>query len=168
MPHSQFFRRWDLSFTLLYFLRNKQNSTSPEVKWKSLSHVRLFSSPCRPWNFLGQNTGGGSLLLPTQGSNPHLIPKVSCIVGGFFTSWTTRDPTRYSINVCWIYTNNRIYDPIQLWEPSALILIWLLNISSPSLCLGTGHWMIIQSHAQVFPTFNYCLDYTMMNMLCNP
>ena len=30
------------------------------------------------------------------------------------------------------------------------------------------HWMIIQSHAQVFPSFNNCLDYTVMNILCNP
>ena len=45
-----------------------------EVKWKSLSHGRLFIwTPC-PWNSPGQNTGMGSLSLlqgifPTQGSN---------------------------------------------------------------------------------------------------
>ena len=100
-----------------------------EVKWKSLSHVRLFATPwtIHPWNSPGQNTGVGSLSLlqgtfPTQGSNPGLShcrqilyclshqrglrrlewvtypfcirsshPRnqtgVSCIAGGFFTSW---------------------------------------------------------------------------------
>ena len=44
-----------------------------EVKWKSLRCVQLFATPWT-WNFLGQNTGVGSLSLlqgicPTQGSN---------------------------------------------------------------------------------------------------
>ena len=47
---------------------------SVQVKWKSLSHVRLFVIP---WNSPGQNSGVGSLSLllgifPTQGSNPGL------------------------------------------------------------------------------------------------
>ena len=47
-----------------------------EVKWKSLRCVQLFATPWT-WNFLGQNTGVGSLSLlqgvfPTQGSNPSL------------------------------------------------------------------------------------------------
>ena len=63
------------------------------LKWKSLSlsySLRphgLYS----PRNSPGQNTGvGGHSLLqgifPTQGSNP-----VSCIAGGFFTVWATRE-----------------------------------------------------------------------------
>ena len=50
-----------------------------EVKWKSLSHVRLFATPWTilSWNSPGRNTGVGSLSLlqriyPTQGSNPGL------------------------------------------------------------------------------------------------
>ena len=48
-----------------------------EVKWKSLRRVQLFATPWT-WNFLGQNTGVGSLSLlqgifPTQGSNPGLL-----------------------------------------------------------------------------------------------
>ena len=47
------------------------------VKWKSLSRVRLFATPWIPWNSPGQNTGVGSLSLlqgifSTQGSNPGL------------------------------------------------------------------------------------------------
>ena len=62
-------------------------------KWKSLSCVRLFATP---WNIQsmdspGQNTGVSSLSLlqgifPTQGS---------CIAGGFFTSWATREAQEY-------------------------------------------------------------------------
>ena len=45
-------------------------------KWKSFSHVRLFTTPrTSPWNSPGQNTGVGSLSLlqrifPTQGIEP--------------------------------------------------------------------------------------------------
>ena len=44
-----------------------------------------------PWNSPGQNTGVGSLSLlqgifPTQGTT-----QVSCIAGGFFTSWARRN-----------------------------------------------------------------------------
>ena len=49
------------------------------VKWKSLSHVQLFATPCNnsPWNCPGQNTGVGSRSLlqgifSTQGLNPGL------------------------------------------------------------------------------------------------
>ena len=50
-----------------------------QLKWKSLSHVRLLQPHglYSPWNSLGQNIGLGSLSLllgifPTQGSNPGL------------------------------------------------------------------------------------------------
>ena len=53
----------------------------------SLPSHGLYSS----WNSPGQNNGMGSCSLlqvtfPAQGSNP-----VSCIAGGFFTSWATRE-----------------------------------------------------------------------------
>ena len=48
-----------------------------------------------PWNSPGQNVGLGSLSLlqgifPTQGLNP-----VSCIAGGFSTSWATGEAQEY-------------------------------------------------------------------------
>ena len=44
-----------------------------------------------PWNSLGQNTGVGSLS-PLQGIfQPRDQTQVSCIAGGFFTSWATRE-----------------------------------------------------------------------------
>ena len=53
--------------------------SSNEVKWKSLSHVRLFVTHGlnSPWDSLGQNTGVGRLsffqgIFPTQGLNPGL------------------------------------------------------------------------------------------------
>ena len=46
-----------------------------------------------PWDFPGKNTGEGchfllQRIVPTQGSNPASC--ISCIAGGFFTSWATR------------------------------------------------------------------------------
>ena len=55
--------------------REKENKEKNEiVKWKSLSHVRVFATP---WNSPGQNTGVDSLSLlqgifPTQGMNSGL------------------------------------------------------------------------------------------------
>ena len=60
-------------------IHSKWNHLHPLWKWKSLSHVWLFATPCchSPWNSPGQNTGVGSLSLlqgifPNQGSNPGL------------------------------------------------------------------------------------------------
>ena len=60
-------------------------------QWKSLSHIRVFVTLYSPWDSLGQNTGVGSLsrlqrIFPTQ---------VSCIAGGFFTSWATTEAQEY-------------------------------------------------------------------------
>ena len=46
---------------------------------------------CSPWKSLGQKTGVGSLSL-LQGIFP---TQVSCIAGGFFTSWATREAQEY-------------------------------------------------------------------------
>ena len=51
-----------------------------------------FLWPCGlhiPWNSPGQNTGVGSLSLLRGYSQPRNWTQVSCIAGGFFTSWTT-------------------------------------------------------------------------------
>ena len=47
-----------------------------------------------PWNFPGKSTGAGSRSLlqgifPTQG-----LKQISCIAGGFFISWATREAVR--------------------------------------------------------------------------
>ena len=44
------------------------------------------------WNSPGQNTGVGSLSLLQGSSQPRNWTGVSCIAGGFFTSWTTGKP----------------------------------------------------------------------------
>ena len=46
-----------------------------------------------PWNSPGQNTEVGSLSLLNQprSSQPRDWTQVSCIAGGFFTSWATRE-----------------------------------------------------------------------------
>ena len=68
-------------------------------KWKSLSHVRLFwpHGLYSPWNFLGQNTGAGSLSFGDLPS-PGIKPKISRIAGGFFTSWATREALPKPVN----------------------------------------------------------------------
>ena len=52
-------------------------------QWKSLSCVYSL------WNSPGQNTGVGSHSL--LNSQPRDWTQVSCIAGGFFTSWSTRE-----------------------------------------------------------------------------
>ena len=70
----------------------KSESESCSVVSDSLQPHGLYS----PWNSPGQNTGVGSLpllqgIFPTQGSN-----QVSCIAGGFFTNWATREAQAYN------------------------------------------------------------------------
>ena len=64
--------------------------------WVKVKFTQLCLTLCdpiySPWSSPGWNTGGGSLSLlqgifPTQESNWG----VSCIAGGFFTSWATRE-----------------------------------------------------------------------------
>ena len=62
-------------------------------KWKLLSHVQLFVTPWNcPWNSPGQNTGVGSRFLSRESSQPRDQTQVSCIAGGFFTSWAQGSP----------------------------------------------------------------------------
>ena len=71
-----------------------------EVKSESESHSVGSESlrphgPYSPWNFPGQNTGVGSLSL-LQGIFPiQDRTQVSCIPGGFFASWATREDQEY-------------------------------------------------------------------------
>ena len=68
-----------------------------ERKWNSLSCVWLFVTPWTiysPWNSPRQNTGMGSCSL-LQESQPRKWTQVCCIVGGFFTSWATREAHIY-------------------------------------------------------------------------
>ena len=73
-----------------------------------------------PWNVPGNNTGVGCHFLlqgifPAQGLNP-----VSCIAGGFFTDWTTREPlhmhTSSFISIyIFIYLSIYLYINWELW-----------------------------------------------------
>ena len=53
----------------------------------SLQPHRLYS----PWNSPGQNTGVGRSSLSRAFSQPRDQTQVSCIAGGVFTSWATRE-----------------------------------------------------------------------------
>ena len=59
----------------------------------SLRLHRLYS----PWNPPGQNTGVGSLSRLQGFSQPRDRIQVSCIAGGFFTSWATREAEQWLI-----------------------------------------------------------------------
>ena len=47
------------------------------------------------WNSPGQNTGVGSHSILQGSSQPRDRPQVSCIAGGFFTSWATWEAPRH-------------------------------------------------------------------------
>ena len=78
-------------------------------KWKSLSRVWLFVNPwivtCQAplsWDSPGKNTGVGShpfprRIFPTQG-----LKLVSCITGGVFTIWATREAPNSESRSQWI------------------------------------------------------------------
>ena len=71
-------------FSVLHYL---------QVKWKSLSRVRLFVTPwtIQCMEFSGQNTGVGSLSLSRGSSQSRDWTQVSCIAGRFFIGWVTRE-----------------------------------------------------------------------------
>ena len=48
-----------------------------------------------PLNSPGQNTGVGSLPFSRGSSQPRDWTQVSCVAGGFFTSWATREAQEY-------------------------------------------------------------------------
>ena len=62
---------------MIYFYENESRSVVSDSLQTHGLHI--------PWNFLGQNTGMGSLSF-LQGI---FSTQVSCIVGGFLTSWAT-------------------------------------------------------------------------------
>ena len=80
---SVFYNLNSIPIGLLNTLPNQRQRPTFLWKWKSLSPVWLFVTPCdpppySPWNSLDQNIGVGSLSLfqgtfPTQGSNPRLL-----------------------------------------------------------------------------------------------
>ena len=74
-----------------------QSRTHMKVKWKSLSHVQLFVTPCiiQSMGFSRQNTGVGAFPSSQGSSQSRDQTQVSCIAGGFFTSWVTREAQEY-------------------------------------------------------------------------
>ena len=51
--------------------------------------------PYSPWNSPGQNTGVGAFPFSRRSSQPRDRTQVSCIAGGFFTSWSTGEAQEY-------------------------------------------------------------------------
>ena len=93
-------------------------------KWKclSLNCVRLLATPrtvvllC-PWNSPGKNTGVGCYSLLWRFSRPRDWIQVSCIVGAFFTVWTTR-----------VYLRIRKYQTSSNWGTFTKWLLYIVPI----------------------------------------
>ena len=64
-----------------------------EVKWKSLSCVRPFATPWiySPWNSQARILEWVAFPFSRGSSQPRDQTQASCIAGGFFTSWATRE-----------------------------------------------------------------------------
>ena len=91
--HSEIFKYH--SYSWLPFLHSKSQPNNYNCivfpLWKSLSSVWLFVTP---WNSPGQNTEVLKCVafLSSRGSFwPRDGAQVSCIAGGFFTSWATKE-----------------------------------------------------------------------------
>ena len=84
-------------FSFFFFFTSDFCWIDPFHEWKSFSRVQLWQPHglYNPWNSPGQNTGEGSLSLPGGSSQLRDRTQVSCIAGGFFTIWTTREAQEY-------------------------------------------------------------------------
>ena len=67
-----------------------------EMKWKSLSRVQLFMSPWTYGILQARIMERVAFPFSRAFSQPRDWTQVSCIVGGFFTSWATRNSCRGS------------------------------------------------------------------------
>ena len=101
---------WDITVTsrrpgdrsLLLLRGCKEVSISSSSLWSesrsvvsdSLQPHGLYS----PWNSPGQDTGVGSCSLLRRPFQPRDRIQVSCITGGFFTSWAARAAPYHSMN----------------------------------------------------------------------
>ena len=146
-----------------------------EVKWKSLSCVRLFEPHglYSPWNSPGQNTGVGSLpllqgIFPTPGSNPGLLHcrwilyllshkrsprKVEWVVYPFSSrSSQPRNSTRVSWVAGRFFTNWAIREALK-WK--LLSRVWLFATPCNSLWNSPGQNTAVSSCSLlqvIFPT----------------
>ena len=90
----------------------------------SLSHVWLFMTqglqPARllcPWDSPGKSTGVGSHSLFWGSSQPRDQTLISCISGGLFTIWATKEATPLTkINRKWISDLNLLPEVIKFLE----------------------------------------------------
>ena len=81
---------WESLRKILIHVHELSSVDIRREKWKSLSRVQLWLHRLHsPWNSPGQNTGVGSLPFSRGSSRPRDRTQVSCIEGGFFTSWAT-------------------------------------------------------------------------------
>ena len=87
--------RWD---SFLKFLMLWQNSPEVSWKWKLLSQGQLFVTPMDYIVHVilqARILEGVAFSFSRGSSQPRGRTQVSCIAGGFFTSWATRKPKKH-------------------------------------------------------------------------
>ena len=83
---------WEGNVKSLEFPEWWKLSVSHSVVSNSLRPHRLYPSRLLfPWGFPGKNAGVGCHFLLQEIFLTQRLSKVSCIAGGFFTVWTTRE-----------------------------------------------------------------------------
>ena len=138
---------WNVPLVSLIFLKRSLSEWKSPSRADSLRPHGLYS----PWNSLGQNTGVGCLPISRVSSQSSDRTHVSCIAGGFFTSWATKEtqenigvgslslllqivPTQ-ELNRGLLHCRRILYQ-LELWEKRSLVFPLLL-FSSISL-----HWSL--------------------------
>ena len=128
-------------------------SESCSVVSESLRPHGLYSS----WDSPGKNTGLGSLSFSRGPSQPRDQTGVSCIAGGFFTNWSTREaPCKIlSINIIFfLLSNNLLNIWIILNKRTQVFIMFLafinvlikLLILRPYIIFYKWHMLTIESH----------------------
>ena len=88
-----------------------------------------------PWNFPAQNTGVGTFPFARESSQPRDRTQVSCIAGGFFTSWATYMlPNCAPVYIVLTCTPSALYECIFFTALIAWDIIILFNPCQPYKC----------------------------------
>ena len=93
--------RWHAVIERIFIMKSDFNSTTSFVtwKWKLLSCVQLFATPWSDYTVHAilqvRILEWVALPFSRGSSQPRDWTQVSCIAGGFFTSWATREAQEY-------------------------------------------------------------------------
>ena len=139
---------WYLHILCNDHLYKSSNSSFPyksEVKFSQLC-LTLYS----PWDSPGQNPGVGSLSLLQGIFTTHGLTQVSCIAGGFFTSWTTRETyTKLLLYYKHYYKPYSLYCILH-YHDFFIIYLEACNSQFPSPILPTPNFLSLKGNLFAF------------------